>query len=265
MKCPKCGYNSFEFLDNCKKCKHDLSAFKQSLGINFPAISPVAESAAPPAAATVAASLAAAAAPATAAAEETFTWDEPATAPAPANHGDDIFSSMDLDFAPAPAPAQAQAAPPPVSFDMDSPMAATPAAPPAASEAELPDFSFDEPADAAPAEPPTASFGSPPASEDDFASLLEIGDNSEETAAAAAPVATPELESAWETPANVFGSIDEGQSAPPAADAGEAGEFQLENFSWEEETPNAPQPPPKGPHVELPSDLDALFGEPDKP
>ena len=33
MKCPKCGFNSFEYLDNCKKCNNDLTAFKQSLGI----------------------------------------------------------------------------------------------------------------------------------------------------------------------------------------------------------------------------------------
>lgn len=259
MKCPKCGYNSFEFLDTCKKCKHDLSAFKKSLGINFPAISPVVEAAPPLAAATVATSLAAAAAPVTAAADETFTWDEPATTPPPVKQGDDIFSSMDLDFAPTPAPARAT--PPPVSFEMDSPMAA----PAAASEAELPDFSFDEPAEAAPAEPPPASFGLAPAAEDDFASLLEIGDSSEETAAASAPVAAPELESAWETPANVFGSFDDGQSASAASGAGKAGEFQLENFSWEEKATNAPQTTPKGPHVELPSDLDALFGETDKP
>lgn len=33
MKCPKCGYNSFETYDACKKCGSDLVAFKQSLGI----------------------------------------------------------------------------------------------------------------------------------------------------------------------------------------------------------------------------------------
>lgn len=33
MKCPKCGYNSFEFLDNCKKCNADLRSLKQTLGI----------------------------------------------------------------------------------------------------------------------------------------------------------------------------------------------------------------------------------------
>ncbi|MFZ3209224.1 MAG: hypothetical protein WA140_10375 [Geobacteraceae bacterium] len=33
MKCPKCGYNSFEFLDNCKKCGGDLGTFKKSFGL----------------------------------------------------------------------------------------------------------------------------------------------------------------------------------------------------------------------------------------
>jgi len=33
MKCPKCGYNSFEFLDICKKCGAVFDAFKKSMGI----------------------------------------------------------------------------------------------------------------------------------------------------------------------------------------------------------------------------------------
>lgn len=33
MKCPKCGYNSFEFLDSCKKCNSDLRSYKESRGI----------------------------------------------------------------------------------------------------------------------------------------------------------------------------------------------------------------------------------------
>jgi hypothetical protein len=28
MKCPKCGYHSFEYLDSCKKCGHSLSEHK---------------------------------------------------------------------------------------------------------------------------------------------------------------------------------------------------------------------------------------------
>lgn len=30
MKCPKCGYNSFEFLNACKKCGVELSSFKKN-------------------------------------------------------------------------------------------------------------------------------------------------------------------------------------------------------------------------------------------
>lgn len=33
MKCPKCGYVSFEYLDTCKKCQHDLTMFKEERGI----------------------------------------------------------------------------------------------------------------------------------------------------------------------------------------------------------------------------------------
>lgn len=33
MKCPKCGYNSFEYLDSCKKCNTDLISFKMTHGI----------------------------------------------------------------------------------------------------------------------------------------------------------------------------------------------------------------------------------------
>jgi len=33
MKCPKCGYNSFEFHDVCKKCAHDLTSYKDIHGL----------------------------------------------------------------------------------------------------------------------------------------------------------------------------------------------------------------------------------------
>lgn len=33
MKCPKCGYHSFEHLDNCKKCGQDLSAHKEKFNL----------------------------------------------------------------------------------------------------------------------------------------------------------------------------------------------------------------------------------------
>jgi len=33
MKCPKCGYNSFEYYDRCKKCSDDLTGYKQTFTI----------------------------------------------------------------------------------------------------------------------------------------------------------------------------------------------------------------------------------------
>jgi hypothetical protein len=33
MKCPKCGYNSFEYYDSCKKCSTDLTGYKQTYSI----------------------------------------------------------------------------------------------------------------------------------------------------------------------------------------------------------------------------------------
>jgi len=33
MKCPKCGYNSFEIHDTCKKCANDLTSYKNIHGI----------------------------------------------------------------------------------------------------------------------------------------------------------------------------------------------------------------------------------------
>lgn len=33
MKCPKCGFNSFEFYDICNKCSSDLTAYKQAYSI----------------------------------------------------------------------------------------------------------------------------------------------------------------------------------------------------------------------------------------
>ncbi len=33
MKCPKCGYTSFETNDSCRKCANDLSAFRAAYGL----------------------------------------------------------------------------------------------------------------------------------------------------------------------------------------------------------------------------------------
>lgn len=34
MKCPKCGFNSFEHYDKCKKCSYDLVGYKQIFNIS---------------------------------------------------------------------------------------------------------------------------------------------------------------------------------------------------------------------------------------
>jgi hypothetical protein len=41
MKCPKCGYTSFESYDSCRKCSTDLVEFKQTYGLT-PVILPAA-------------------------------------------------------------------------------------------------------------------------------------------------------------------------------------------------------------------------------
>jgi len=41
MKCPKCGYISFETSDSCRKCSNDLSAFRQAHGLT-PIVLPAA-------------------------------------------------------------------------------------------------------------------------------------------------------------------------------------------------------------------------------
>ncbi|MDK9717114.1 MAG: hypothetical protein OEL57_04295 [Trichlorobacter sp.] len=40
MRCPKCGYTSFESYDSCRKCSADLTEFKQSHGITSMVLPP---------------------------------------------------------------------------------------------------------------------------------------------------------------------------------------------------------------------------------
>jgi hypothetical protein len=34
MKCPKCGYHSFDYLDNCRKCGQDLNGHKTKFNLH---------------------------------------------------------------------------------------------------------------------------------------------------------------------------------------------------------------------------------------
>jgi hypothetical protein len=83
MKCPKCGFNSFEFLDNCKKCGNNLASFKKSLGINpivYAQGGPQTSAYQKPAAAVTReeAPIATASLPINEDADNSFTWDIPA-------------------------------------------------------------------------------------------------------------------------------------------------------------------------------------------
>jgi len=42
MKCPKCGYNSFEYHDSCKKCSGDLGSYKRTYNITSIVLPPEA-------------------------------------------------------------------------------------------------------------------------------------------------------------------------------------------------------------------------------
>jgi hypothetical protein len=103
MKCPKCGFNSFEFLENCKKCGTDLASFKRSHSIspivyaqgaqladvNQKPATYVAREEVPLNAVTPA--------PSDNDAENSFTWDIPALNET-TEEADKTFSGFDLEF-----------------------------------------------------------------------------------------------------------------------------------------------------------------------
>ena len=103
MKCPKCGFNSFEFLDNCKKCGNSLASFKKSLGINpivYAQGGPQTSTYQKPAAAVTREEAPIATAPPALSDEDaanSFTWDIPALSET-SSEADGGFSGFDLDF-----------------------------------------------------------------------------------------------------------------------------------------------------------------------
>lgn len=236
MKCPKCGYNSFEFLDICKKCNSDLTAFKQTHGIRAIVIPPAAITASPPPPPAATAT----ARPAEDA-NAGFTWEMPGQT-APAKPGDDIFSDLDLGLN---QPAAAAQPVPPAALGPAAAQAATGSATKEATPA-FDDFSFDD-------EPPRpAGSEEPPASDDAFAALLETAAGTPGNGGTAV-----QEESAWD-----FGSGEVEEKSSPESSSGPSDEFDLASFSWgEEETPAAPPEQAKKQPQELSTgEFDALFG-----
>lgn len=189
MKCPKCGYNSFEYHDACKKCSNDLAGYKGTYGLKAIVLPQEARSSM---AATFMAETAVGNQAPQAVAEETT----------------DMFS-FDLPDEDASATATT-ASDNPFDFGEES----------AASELQgFGEFSFDDEQKSAQAK----------AEEDAFADLLES--TSQEGDAGVAP-------------------------APAAAVGSSPGEFDLNNFSWDD-TPVAPAAAETKPE----DDFNSLFGD----
>jgi hypothetical protein len=150
MKCPKCGYTSFESNDTCKKCSHDLTAHRATYGLK-PIVFQTEMRAAM--AAAMATETVSAVAP-----------QQPAEQPA------DMFS-FDIPDEKSPPPAEETPRIDPFSFD-DTPASPTTPAPSP--------FAFDE----------LQSPAAPPPQEDAFADLLEptqLGGPAPSAAPATAP------------------------------------------------------------------------------
>ncbi|MBV5339937.1 MAG: hypothetical protein J0665_10340 [Deltaproteobacteria bacterium] len=188
MKCPKCGYNSFEYYDSCKKCSSDLTGYKLTYSIT-PVLLPQA------AKEKLAAEMRSA---------ESATHQVSEIA----ETHDDIFS-----------------------FDLPDDSPSVPAG-----RNDDP-FNFDEPL-------PEVKRSSGTKTEDDvFADLLESNSRAEESSPFTAAKGGTIL-----TPAAV--KMPDASSGP--------GEFDLENFSWDDDTPDADA---ANISKETADDFDSLFGE----
>jgi hypothetical protein len=185
MKCPKCGYNSFEYYDVCKKCANDLVGYKQSLSITATIIPAEAK-----------AQLAA----------ELYASE------AEAEHTNDIDESPEALF----------------SFDL-------PNNTPSVSAASVGDpFDFDDPAI-------SKSQSAQQQSEDVFGDLLGTSSQADSSPFGGG---SPEAASS--------GSARSGQVP-------ESGEFNLDDFSWDDSSDEQPSSSPAG--VVKTDDFDSLFGD----
>lgn len=197
MKCPKCGYNSFEDNNACPKCAADLTGFKGTFGLTpllFSQTNRIAM------------------------AQELMSSLQSEEHGEEAETATDMFAFDLPDDTPA-TPANIAANDDPFNFDET---------PPAISGNN--EFSFDD-------QPASAA-------DDPFASLLESTSQAENDPFAGL--------SAPPQPAPV---------APPAP--GAAGEFDLNNFSWDDTPAPAPAATTTTAATPIEDDFDSLFGDTD--
>ncbi|MDA8413059.1 MAG: hypothetical protein M0023_04640 [Desulfobacteraceae bacterium] len=194
MKCPKCGYNSFEIYDTCKKCANDLTGFKDIHGLKS-IVLPL-ETRTAMAEKMIAERMQSAPAAVAAVPTDMFSFDVPEVEPTAKTASfpiDDPFNFDDEPAAPSPgggkfafgddlSPAQAKGEEDVFSNllettpqrDLEKPSAAQSGADTISGVSELDDFSWDDTPDASPGEET-----SKPA-EDDFNSLFgDTGDKAQ--------------------------------------------------------------------------------------
>lgn len=137
MKCPKCGYNSFEFLDNCKKCGAESVSFKKGMGIKPVVFTSNGNPTAAPLIVDNAGFDDAASQASSNAAEESFLWEPPSADNT--IQSDKPFDGFDLDF----IKTDTDAAAPDFSFDED-PLTGPQTDSKTETAADYDGFSFDE-------------------------------------------------------------------------------------------------------------------------
>jgi hypothetical protein len=194
MKCPKCGYNSFEYNDVCKKCSNDLTNFKDVFGLKAIVLPLDARTSMAQAGITETHEVDQAAATEEAA-TDMFSFDLPEEEASDAATGD-TDNPFNFDEEP----------------DKAQPMSSG-------------DFSFDD------------EEKSPQAKADEaaFASLLESTAHEDDSATAA-----------------------QAASSKPTGASSAPGEFDLDNFSWDDATEA-----PEGVEKKTDDDFNSLFGDMD--
>jgi len=218
MKCPKCGYNSFEFLDNCKKCSIDLVAFKDSLGIR-PVILPfMAKAAEAPAMGfTIASSILEQPVPENIAEplveDNSFSWDESLAEESPKQ--EESIPGLDMGSVQGEKDDAGL-----FSFGEESPTDS------------FGEFSFEEVAKESSQQAAALSAVQPPV-EESFADLLE-SNSSVETPFATVIGGGATLE--FEGFAEAAAVADTKESTPVSFDAAQD-EFEMEDFFAQEENP----------------------------